>query len=760
MIHRKLPGLMSPIEKVARVAGSASDAARSRETGPSGSVSYDNGDGTRTVIGPATGDRTIATHVGDTTPPPPPSGISAWSGDGCLHVSWDGTLDGDVPADFDHVTILVDGSAVGELTAAGSVTVSGLAVGAEVSVAATAEDDCCLADGTPAHNVSAACSAISVEIRDVAAEARAEADTHEGQIEAIQSDIADFKASATATYATKTEVDDKTGAITKTLTADYTKTADLASTDAVKAAKAAGTAAQSSLDAYKGTNDKAVADAKKAGTDAQGALDSYKANVSETYAEKTELEQQVNLLRSTMTSNYSSFTDYRETNDTALAKAQSDATNAQNTIDGYKTSNDKAVADAKAAGTTAQNQLSSYKSSNDQAVAAAKKAGTDAQSNLDSYKTTTDKKLGELSNIANNAIESWYLKGAPTTSNAPAKSWTTDALKSQHAGDLYMDVDTGYSYRWSGTAWVQVKDSDVTKALEEVQTIKTDYATKSELKSTDTELSGKISDSLTTAKGYADGKVAQEVTDRNAAIQAKADSISLDVSKTYTKAETFSAYQSDADSRIATANSNASTAKSTAQTAASDAATAKTNASTAVTTANTASSNASKAVTTANTASSNASAAVTTANGAKSTASQAAITANQASTAANAANTTAGQAKTAAANAQTAAGKAQTTADTAKANAATAQSTADKAQETAADAYRRTLHIEVTSRPADGNADTSTLTATVWRGGEQLTEEDVAKLGIVCWLVDGVRKATGYTYTAAAGASVVCRLEQ
>lgn len=70
MIHRKLPGLMSPIEKVARVAGSASDAARSLDTRPSGSVSYDNADGTRTVIGPAAGDMTIATHVGDTTAPP------------------------------------------------------------------------------------------------------------------------------------------------------------------------------------------------------------------------------------------------------------------------------------------------------------------------------------------------------------------------------------------------------------------------------------------------------------------------------------------------------------------------------------------------------------------------------------------------------------------------------------------------------------------------------------------------------------------
>lgn len=469
----------------------------------------------------------------------------------------------------------------------------------------------------------AAATAIAQNAEATVNSVKATADEHESQIDAIQKDIAAYKKSATATYATKTDVDEKTGAITKTIEADYTKTSDLGSTDAVKDAKKAGTDAQGQLSSYKSSNDKAVADAKKAGTDAQSALDAYKSNVSETYAEKAELQQQVNLMKSTMTANYSAFTDYRTSNDTALSKAQTDATNAQSTIDSYKQSNDKAVADAKSAGTTAQSQLSSYKSSNDQAVAAAKKAGTDAQADLNGYKTTTNQRLDELKNIADNAIETFYLKGAPSASNPPASTWTTDALKKQHAGDLYMDTDTGYSYRWSGTEWVQVKDSDVTKALTEIANIKTDYATKTELEQTNTSLSAKVEDSLSTAKTYASGLVSTEVTQRNAAITAKANEITQQVSKTYTKSETFSAYQSDADSRIATANSNASTAKSTAQTAASDAATAKTNASSAVSTANAAKS-------TAQTASTNASNAVNTANSAKSTAASASSTANAA----------------------------------------------------------------------------------------------------------------------------------
>ena len=868
-VHRKAVALMDPIEAVARLAARAQSRAEAAQTRASGSASFDNADGTRTIIGPQTGSATMATHVGDTTPPPVPTGITAWSGDGSLHVMWDGTLSGGIPADFDHISILVDGEEVAQLSSAGSVTVGGVEAGATVSVTATAEDDACLADGTPAHNVSAPCAAVKVTIKDAVAEVRADADAHGKQIDAVKQDIAAYKASAEATYATKTEVDEKTGAISRTLSADYTRTEDLASTEAVRDAKAAGTGAASALDAYKGV-------------------------VSQTYAERTELTEAVNQLSSTMTSNYSAFTDYRQSNDAALSRAQTDATNAQSTIDSYKTSNDKAVADAKAAGTTAQSQLNSYKSSNDQAVAAARKAGTDAQSQLGSYKAATDQRLTELQNVADNAIESWYLKGAPTTSNAPAKDWTTDALKKRHAGDLYMDVDTGYSYRWSGTAWVQVKDSDVTKALKEIQSVKTTYATKSELTATDTELSGRVSDALTTAKSYTDSSVEQEVTARNAAIKAQADSISLDVSRTYTRSDTFSAYQTDADSRIATANSNASTAVSTAQTAASDAATAKTDASSAVSTANSAKS-------TAQTASTNASNAVNTANSASRKSDSAVSTANSASSTANAAKSTVDSMKLGGRNllkGTSMDSKAVTTPTTASTNwgsgfafpadaslhavipygaeyrcsvdvllpvdgrivvdmntfaevgtswsgndndninrrtanvpafdvranvwtriswgsentnaantgkqaiyvndtvgllpqssavtwhyrglkvelgnkatdwtpapedtdsaVADAKKAGTDAQSTADDAWSRTLRVQVSSAPADAAGDTSLLTAYAFRGGELLSDETVAKMGLLAWYVGGKRVSTGSTYTCKAGTAAECRLE-
>lgn len=402
------------------------------------------------------------------------------------------------------------------------------------------------------------------------AELKEQAEEHASRIEAVQKDVSDYKTNAEATYATKTEVDDKTGAITKTLTADYLSKEDAATT----------------------------------------------------YTEQTTFDEAVNQLKSTMSSNYSDFTDYKTSNDAAVSSLQDKATDTANDLSDYKTSNDAAVKSAQVAADAAN-------------------------------------------------------------------------------GDI--------------------------------ATIKTDYATKSELEATDSKLSASIGDSLTTAKGYTDSSITQEVTDRNAAIEAKADSITSTVSQTYTKQETFEAYQEDADSRISTASSNASTAMSTAKTAASDAATAKsdasaakTTASVAKTTAETASSTASAAKSTAETAASDASSAVSTAESASTTASGAASKAEAASTAASTAQKTADGASTAASAAQktadsassaasaaqstadgasSAASKAQSTADGAASAASTAQSAADAAQSTADGAASAASAAQEAADAAQDTAD-------------------------------------------------------
>lgn len=171
MQHRKLDRLMTPVERIARVAAAGLTSATSSATKPSGAKSYDNADGTRTIIGNvANGESnpsyTMATHVGDVTAPGTPTGVTATSKSGVVVVEWDGTLSGGIPDDFYCVRVYLDGSELGILTGAGSVSSASLVGGTTHSVTATAEDDACLPDGTPAHNVSAATAAISVTVSE------------------------------------------------------------------------------------------------------------------------------------------------------------------------------------------------------------------------------------------------------------------------------------------------------------------------------------------------------------------------------------------------------------------------------------------------------------------------------------------------------------------------------------------------------------------------------------------------------------------
>lgn len=171
MQHRKLDALMSSIEKIARVAAAGVEQARAVQTEPSGAKSYENADGTRTIIGNiANGESnpsyTMATHVGDTTPPGTPTGVTASSKSGVVVVEWDGTLTGGIPDDFFCVRIYLDGAELGVLREAGSVSSAKLEGGTTHSVTATAEDDACLPDGTPAHNVSAPTAAVSVTVSE------------------------------------------------------------------------------------------------------------------------------------------------------------------------------------------------------------------------------------------------------------------------------------------------------------------------------------------------------------------------------------------------------------------------------------------------------------------------------------------------------------------------------------------------------------------------------------------------------------------
>lgn len=139
-------------------------------------------DGTGTWIGSGdVGNGGVAPWIGDTTPPGKPTGVSAKCRWGILTASWGGTLEGGVPADFDHVSVALDGVEVGRLPKAGDVTVQGLEDGRTVTVSFTAYDAARDRLGNPAPNASETAS-IEVAVSDERAEI--DADVAEAKREA------------------------------------------------------------------------------------------------------------------------------------------------------------------------------------------------------------------------------------------------------------------------------------------------------------------------------------------------------------------------------------------------------------------------------------------------------------------------------------------------------------------------------------------------------------------------------------------------
>ena len=115
--------------------------------------------------------------------------------------------------------------------------------------------------------------------------------------------------------------------------------------------------------------------------------------------------------------------------------------------------------------------------SNAQAAADTAQTKVDAAiEDLTNYISVTNSALESMQGQIDGSITTWFYEVAPTVSNAPAKDWNTIDLKNIHLGDLYYDTITGYCYRWQVAnneySWQLVKDTDVTKALEDASAAK------------------------------------------------------------------------------------------------------------------------------------------------------------------------------------------------------------------------------------------------------------------------------------------------
>ena len=154
-----LPGMSPTYENMARSVVQAQKKINGLNTSPTGTISVHRSNGTKDIYGVLNKDGySVAKNVGDTVAPPKPKGIFATSSSDVVYVVWDGTLEDKIPSDFYNVTIYMgvggQSSVVGTLTEPGIVSTPPLPTAQSVEIWATAEDDTCKEDGTPAHNVS------------------------------------------------------------------------------------------------------------------------------------------------------------------------------------------------------------------------------------------------------------------------------------------------------------------------------------------------------------------------------------------------------------------------------------------------------------------------------------------------------------------------------------------------------------------------------------------------------------------------------
>ena len=89
----------------------------------------------------------------------------------------------------------------------------------------------------------------------------------------------------------------------------------------------------------------------------------------------------------------------------------------------------------------------------------------DIQKWTNEYETKFDILAKDVKDQKDQSIIVWYLEYEPTLNNLPASGWIKDE-KSEHIGDIVYDIKNNHSYRWTGSAWVQIKDADFNEAME------------------------------------------------------------------------------------------------------------------------------------------------------------------------------------------------------------------------------------------------------------------------------------------------------
>lgn len=644
----------------------------------SGTIAVDNGDGTETWIGGGDtgaampGSNGIIPWVGDTTPPGRPTGVTAVCRTECVFVQWDGTLEGGVPADFDHVELYAKPDSTGEsldlgqLRGKGELATGVLPVGDVVEVWAVAYDNAHDVNGVSKPNASDESEHATVIIAPIVSQQDLN-DTASEILDAAKSDAAaqvkkvsdgldsarkDIDANTDAANALKsqqTQLRSDLDAAAKKIDANaqgvdavrkQQDTADAALKSLGKTVED-NKSAQDAINAQQAETNKTIAANKTALADASKQLEQAKADIKtgqadladarETLADntaklvqaqkdiaanktaQTDLSKQLAAAKSDIKANQDSLTAANQTiaaNQTALSQAQKD------------------IAQTKSDLTTANGEISKAKESAAQAYAEAHSKnhtfrGPDEPKDnlivgdlwLKTQKYWTRWK-GEKNNSPSMLADFYtYWQGAPNNSPSvlvPLADRVIDTLV------------------WNGSNWNHLGYADVEKNADEISKAKSDIADNA-AKTTDARKAAEnAAAAAKNAQGTADtangaAKTAQDTAD---AATAAAKSATATAGQAKSAADAAQTAAESAKKTAGNAETLANTANASANAAKSDAASAKTDASAAKTTASNASSVATQAKATADSAAQSATDAATAARKANTAAAAAAGVAN------------------------------------------------------------------------------------------------------------------------------------
>ena len=534
----------------------------SLRTRPSGMVSFDNADGTKTIIG-GSGTDQIATNAGDTQAPSRPTGLSATSTMQVALVHWDGTLEYGMVDDFDHIEIFAqpDGGDVldiGCMRTAGELATGRLPVGSVVELWAVAADNAHDLQGNPSPNMSDESDHLVVTIDEPVDQNQIRETA--GKLQKAADDAA-AKADEAIKQGEQIRQDAQAGI-----------------DDARKQAQAAGDKAdkvrsdlQAEVDANKQATDAAIAkvDAKadKAQNDLESQTTALKSSIAAVDAKADQVKAAGGKLSQKVDADKAAL-DKSIADVDAKAQAASDKgdrlagqiSDMSTTVNGHTTKLDELSTRIEGVASDGQVTVKSLTSLQQtvtglsSTVTQNTKTASDAMSKASQVEQTANSISANLSKNYTTTADADEKHAAKTELKATADGLQANITRAQQTADGAVTAASKAQATADGFGATLSKDYQTTAASDEK------YSTKADLKAT----SDSISSSLSSVKQTVDGAVTAA-----SKAQQTADAVTLNLSKNYqTKAQNDAVYatktslKATSDSLTASISSTAKTAQS------------------------------------------------------------------------------------------------------------------------------------------------------------------------------------------------------